>query len=93
MATPQPIQGGATTPAIDLDSLTPEQAWELWKPVSDECIRRAEAGEEGADIVQVAAEMGVPLEVGYLIPPEPEDEAEAQEWVEALIGDVGDALE
>ena len=93
MATPQPAEGTPTTPAIDLDSLTPEQAWELWKPVSDECIRRAEAGEEGADIVQVAAQMGVPLAVGYLVPRDPEEEAEAHEWVEALIGDVGDALE
>ena len=82
-----------TRPAIDLETLTPEQAWELWKPVSDECLRRAEAGEPGADVAAIAAEMGIPIEVGLLIPSDPQEEAEANEWVEALVGDVGDALE
>jgi len=92
MATSQQAGSNLGNSAIDLDSLTPDRAWELWKPVSDEYIRRIKAGEETA-VDMVAAEMGVPLEVSDLVPRDEEEEAEAHEWVEALIGDVGDEME
>lgn len=72
---------------LDLDTLTPEQAWQLWKPVSDEYIRRITAGED-ATIDAVAAELGVPRGVGAIAAlADEEQEAEAREWIEALMGD------
>ena len=81
-----------TSAAIDLETLTPEQAWELWQPVSDEYIRRYEAGQP-IPIDLLAEEMGVPLAVCDLVPRDEEEEAAAHGWSEALLGDVGDALE
>ncbi|MBI3974483.1 MAG: hypothetical protein HY332_24655 [Chloroflexi bacterium] len=75
---------------LDLDTLTPEQAWRIWKPVSDEAIRRQEAGEDvdTAAVDVVAAELGVPLEVGAIAAlGDEEQEAEAREWVNAYLGD------
>ena len=88
-ATPKTTE---VAPIIDLEALTPEQAWELWKPVSEEYVRRYEGGHP-IPINKLAEQMGVPVEVGFLLPQDPEEEAERHEWVEAIVGDVGDALE
>ena len=84
---PHPPDAPIAVPAIDLDTLTPEQAWEVWQPVSDEYIRRIAAGQE-ASIDQVAAEFGVPLAVGSIAALSDEaQEGGAREWIEALAGD------
>ncbi len=74
------------TPTTDVETLTPEQAWQWSQPVSDDYIRRISAGQD-ATIDAVAAELGVPLAVGAVAAlGDGEQEEEAREWVEALAG-------
>lgn len=74
---------------LDLDTLTPEQAWEIWRPVSDEAMRRFAAGDRArASVHIVAEELGIPLAIGAIAAlGDEEQESDAREWVNAYLGD------